>query len=523
MEKDLSKLTSREKVALKYAFICKECGQERTQSYSSYLKSGGVCKSCKIKQSNKYDHAALLKKSMLVKYGVENPSQLKSVIEKRRQTSMEKFGTDNPAKSEEVKSKIKQTNLEKYGTSCSLHSESVAKKVEATMMSRYGTKCSLSSPAVQSKRASTMQERYGVENPSQVPSIMQKMTESRRRVQEEKFRKRCVTLLQSKTSVFREVKPLLYEWECPVCKQKQLWTSYKWVDEDNYRCNLYCIHCWTPARSSYENIILSMVPDSVKAEANSRNVIKPKELDIYFPEHNLAIEFDGEYWHQDSTSSLEKKWLCEQKNIRLINIFQHEFDENKIKSVLYSALKLPPVKKVYARKCTVKLLNNDMYDDFCNSNHLQSTARATVRLGLFQDDELVQVMSFSKPRFNRNYEWEMIRECTKNQYAVVGGKEKLFSYFVKTYNPMSIISYCDQRWFSGESYLQLGFSLSHISKPSYFYYRKNDILQRYQCQKHKLKSFLEKYNPELTEADNMSLNGYMKFFDFGEKVFVWEK
>ena len=35
-------------------------------------------------------------------------------------------------------------------------------------------------------------------------------------------------------------------------------------------------------------------------------------------------------------------------------------------------------------------------------------------------------MSFSKPRFTDKYEYECIRECSKFNYFVLGGKEKLW-------------------------------------------------------------------------------------------------
>ena len=33
---------------------------------------------------------------------------------------------------------------------------------------------------------------------------------------------------------------------------------------------------------------------------NSRTIISPKELDIYIPQKNLAIEYDGLYWHDEN-------------------------------------------------------------------------------------------------------------------------------------------------------------------------------------------------------------------------------
>lgn len=42
---------------------------------------------------------------------------------------------------------------------------------------------------------------------------------------------------------------------------------------------------------------------------NDRKVLDGKELDVYLPEKNLAIEFNGLYWHSDLTtdSSFAKK------------------------------------------------------------------------------------------------------------------------------------------------------------------------------------------------------------------------
>lgn len=130
-------------------------------------------------------------------------------------------------------------------------------------------------------------------------------------------------------------------------------------------------------------------------------------------------------------------------------------------------------------------------------------------------------MSFGKPRFNKKFQYEMIRECSKNGYSIVGGKEKLWKYFVKNYKPKSVISYCDKRFFTGESYTRLGFSFSHDTKPSYFYANKKQMLTRYQCQKHKLKSLLKNFDSDLTESENMEKEGYFKLYDFGQKVYVY--
>ena len=64
-------------------------------------------------------------------------------------------------------------------------------------------------------------------------------------------------------------------------------------------------------------------------------------------------------------------------------------------------------------------------------------------------------MTFGKPRYNKNYEWELVRFCS--HFQVVGGAEKLFTYFRNRYKPKSIISYCDKSKFIGKVYTNLGF------------------------------------------------------------------
>lgn len=66
---------------------------------------------------------------------------------------------------------------------------------------------------------------------------------------------------------------------------------------------------------------------------NNRKIIHPYELDLYLPELNLAIEYNGTYWHSQEKGKsinyhLNKSILCREKNIRLIHIYEFE-DFNK--------------------------------------------------------------------------------------------------------------------------------------------------------------------------------------------------
>ena len=58
---------------------------------------------------------------------------------------------------------------------------------------------------------------------------------------------------------------------------------------------------------------------------NTRKIIPPYELDVYFPTIKIAIEFQGDFWHSDETikkRDLQKQTLCDENGILLIHIYE---------------------------------------------------------------------------------------------------------------------------------------------------------------------------------------------------------
>lgn len=255
-----------------------------------------------------------------------------------------------------------------------------------------------------------------------------------------------------------------------------------------------------------------------------RSVLSNFELDIFLPELNLAIEYNGEYWHsniyKDKHYHIDKTNKCLSKGIKLVHIFEHEWKlkASIVKSRLASIL--GNNYSIGARACIVKEIT--FPKEFLEENHLQGAGSPTkVNLGLFTHKELVAVMTFSKPRFTTKYEYELVRYCSLLDINVVGGASKLFKHFTKTYKPASVISYSDKCWGLGGLYKHLGFSYSHTSEPGYFYFKNFDIISRYKAQKHKLQAlFPNLYDPKLTEAEIMGKAKYIKVYDCGNDV--WE-
>lgn len=99
------------------------------------------------------------------------------------------------------------------------------------------------------------------------------------------------------------------------------------------------------------------------------------------------------------------------------------------------------MKNLNARDCDISQISSSEEKDFLNENHIQGYVRSYICYGLYYKDELVQIMSFGKPRFSRYHHWEIIRDCTKNGYNVRGGVSKLWKYFISNNNVSSCICY----------------------------------------------------------------------------------
>ena len=225
------------------------------------------------------------------------------------------------------------------------------------------------------------------------------------------------------------------------------------------------------------------------------------------------------YGHKSTTYHMQKSIAAEQAGFRCIHIWDWD-DPNKVKMLFMNTNIL------YARKLALKEINNEDANNFLNTYHLQNTCNGQlVRLGLYQNDELIQVMTFGKPRYNKKYDWELLRLCTKADYKVIGGSEKLFKYFITNYNPQNIISYCDRNKFTGRVYIKLGFNLLSRGKPSKHWYNiktkkhitNNLLLMRGYSQLHNDNTYVKGENNEKLMLDN----GYLPIYDAGQATYTW--
>jgi hypothetical protein len=247
------------------------------------------------------------------------------------------------------------TNLVKYGNRSSLHGGIGKEKKLKTWKYKYGTDSPNSSEVVKEKKRQAYTEKYGVDNPAKNPEVRQKMYAtskerhgftvfSQKHVKniddrnpeywKENFVKDGYFLIDSvkehhgyKDCMIRRIKNE-FKIKEPV---KQSWKTQREVYD--YVCNL-----------TDKEIFF-----------NDRKTLHPLELDIHIPGLKLAIELNGVMFHsygrhksarfdnleeEDRNNLLKKTLLCEEKDIRLLHVWDIEWKNQRefVKGLIFDVV-----------------------------------------------------------------------------------------------------------------------------------------------------------------------------------------
>ncbi len=306
------------------------------------------------------------------------------------------------------------------------------------------------------------------------------------------------------------------------------------IYKQNHTSYFICEYCNPKIRSNAESEIFSFLHDELKLITihNNRSLIKGIELDMTVD--NIAIEYNGLYLHsenggnKDKTYHINKMKLCNENNVKLINIFEDEwkFKSDIVKSRLKNILNVNNSPKIYARNCIIKEIDVKIKNDFLEKNHIQGKDISSIYLGCFYKDKLVSVMTFGKPRVVQGYknindkEYELIRFCSDVNCLVIGSSGKLLKYFIKNYLPKKIITYSDNRWSNLDKsmYEKIGFIKTSNGEPNYWYTTyKFDRLHRFNFTKKKLVN--QGYDKNLTEWQIMQNLKYDRIWDCGSSKY----
>ena len=455
------------------------------------------------------------------KYGGLHPMQTSQTVDNFKKSLFKNHGEDYFTNY--LVKESKKTNLEKYGDE-NYNNKEQSKK---TCLEKYGVENYVYTEEYKERSKKTCLEKYGVEFPSQSTPYKEKLKNTifERFLTTGRF-DNFTPLFDIKTynGVLNKEK---YLFKCDRCNQ----TIICYLHAGKYPI---CFNCDKDNASFFQKEIFDFLREELGNDViiltNDRSILYPQEIDIYIPSLKLAIEFNGLFWHSELSGSknkiyhLNKLNKCITKEIKLIHIFEDDWINKKeiVKSILLNKINKTKC-VIYARNCDIKIIDTEKCGDFLKIHHIQGNDKSNIKIGLFFNNELISVMTFCKSRFDKNYEYEMSRFCNKLNTSIVGGASKLFSYFINTYTPKSVVTYADRKYFGGDVYSKLGFSFISHAPPSYKYIDRSKYkiqLNRMPFQKHKLSKLLSIFDDNLSEWENMKNNGFDRIWDCGHSKWV---
>lgn len=500
--------------------VCRHCGKpKRFRKFSSgYFPTCGdkACRAKSVAYGNKYHH------------------DFKEIQKKMRETYAKNHNgyTHNMQDPEFKKKYFEEFRKKHNGISCGAQTELAKKNRELISLKKYGTKCPFSVKEVRDK----VFEKYGENAKHEFAKIA---SETRKKHLLEdiliKISEMNYTYVSYENNIFKI--------KCNKCGHINEVTraaiNYYYRNDKHIYCNK-CEYKEQTFRSNFEKEVVekinSLIQETQYSIVTNKHIYNGKEhyeVDILIPELKLAIDCNGLYWHSelikdDNYYHYKKKEFIENNGYFLIYIWEDEWNDKNKQDIIISRLssKLKLNQHIYARKCEIKELKPKIYRNFCEENHLHGSVNASIKLGLFYNNELVEVIGLGKVRKligsskNEN-QYELIRLCTKKYINVIGGFSKLIKYAINNFNLNTIYSYADLSWIDlkGISYINSGFQIDKIINNEYWWIVNSIRENRLNYTKNKLVS--QGYDKNLTEIDIMHSLKYYRVFGPGNLKLIY--
>lgn len=483
---------------------CDVCNKEKKIMYQKYLKNikngGYYACSSKCAQSK-------VKKTSNKKWGVEHYTKTKHYLESVIETNNKKYGSDYYFLSKEGKSNIKNKIINKYGV------ENV-----------------FSSDIVKEKIIKTNNDKYGFDNPSKSDIIKDKISKKLKLYWDDEYKKYYKKNHNLKIIDFN-IKKNEYKVKCEKghsyeIERKLLNNRLLLKSNTCLVCNPYNDSNYSGQEIEVRNYIESITDK--KVYYNRRDIINPYELDIYIPKLNIAVEYNGLYWHSSKNKNnnyhYNKHNLCKNLGLELFQIWEDDWlYKNKIiKSILKNKISNSD-DIIWARNCEVKFINFKESTSFLEKNHLMGKCMSKYNLGLFYKEKLVSVMTFGKKRKPLNTKhkkdhFEMIRFANKLNTNIVGGASKLLNFFKKNISFSEIVTYFDKSFGYNNLYEKVGFEYDGETSVGYKYIVGGKREHRYNYTK---KSLVEKgFDKNKTEEEIMKDLGFYRIYDVGNYKYI---
>ena len=303
------------------------------------------------------------KNTNIERYGVSNAAQSPEIKAKTQKTNLLRYGVKTPLKSKKIQQKIQKNYFEKTGFKTPLENPQVQEKIQKNLIKKYGSLMTHARTAsikkyngnpfanaeIKEKIKQTNLKQFGVDHPSKNSKIKDKKRQTFFK-KYNRFAPSQIHIPDESWKIINDKNEFtqLYNEHGMIRLTKHLNISYDLAKSTVDKFKLNRRGC----RSVYEETIANWLKqNNIKFKTDDRTVCakhlnKKLEIDFVIPQHNLAIEFNGLYYHSSLFKSkyyhLQKTKVCQKEGLHLIHIFEDEFLEkqNLVFSILSNQLKI---------------------------------------------------------------------------------------------------------------------------------------------------------------------------------------
>lgn len=310
-----------------------------------------------------------------------------------------------------------------------------------------------------------------------------------------------------------------------ICPQGHIYTTPAYVYSNNGQVRP-CKYC--TSTSSGEQEVCDFVEKEYAGSIirNDRSVLNGQELDIYLPKKNIAVEYNGLYYHDDLHGEKDRwyhhnKWKrCQEQGIQLITIWEDDWLNRRsvVESMLLHKLGMN-TKKVYARKTTHCEIDAQKARNFMDKYHIQGFTPGSLYYGLEDENGVLCALSIWRKNKSTLY---LDRYATSMN--VVGGMGKLLArgrYYAEQNGFTEIVTFASHEVSDGGLYEKLGFEAEKQIKPDYCYVYKKRRVHKFNFRKKRFNNDPDLlFDPSMSETQLAQLNKIPRIYDCGKTRYI---
>ena len=556
--------------------LCKTCGKMPVSGFNKQLNIYGdycsqtcqrkspICKEKQLKTCElKYGkgngrNKNKAKQTRIRKYGSHHPSDYSFKV---KATKLERYGDENYVNVDKIKQTVKQhieknpnyyfdreqktkatkianghdpnwNNREKFKSTLSLMSDErkaeIVDKRRHTCLQTYGVDSVAYLDNVKEVKRKTCFERYGATTVLATKSCQELSIRSKKQQTWNNFEyiEHQFDPMFTKEDFLNclDNEEHIWKWRCKKCGHEIEFAWKYWQSKKCPKCQPYN---YRGLQTEVYDYVKSICKEHT-VRIDCKNILSNgKQLDIYIEDLNIAIEFNGCFWHNSDKGvygkdplpmmyHFEKSSECDDSGIRLIHIFEDEWLNHKklCKSKLKKLICSYKLRHIDSALCEIAEVDDVTKQLYLNKYTFYGNDGSSKQYCLKCHDKIIAMMTFSKTRNNKQYNWQILNYIEVNSIVVDNGFDTLLNYFKYTINNNDTICYYASRdWENVNDYKCMKFV--ELKKPHVYWTIKSQRIKNYIVNEVYAKQICKTYNDSLSLVENMNNNGYYRIYDSG--------